>query len=229
MRRASAGCAVAVAGLASIAGAFGAGCGVTDEIVARVGPPESGPPPVVAGQSCRTNDDCGDGDGGGRDGGSGYFCSKASCAAETGTCELPQTVCEGANPQCGCTTGLLYWDDCLRQQAGESAVATGMMGGADCKPKLCASTAPGECPSGAYCALFEVGCEAPTDPREPNGLCLVLPDSCQTNAVLLPGELPNPMFTSCATGACLDYCSAVKAGPVLPSPSCGDFPLDAGH
>jgi hypothetical protein len=183
------------------------GCGVPDEIVAREGPPDAGAAPVATGQACATSDDCGDPDGGGA-----YYCSMTSCGATAGTCEKKPTTCSDFGPVCGCTTGLLYWSDCLRQQHGESA--TGMA--TDCKA-TCTSTDAGACPAGSYCALFNPGCEQPMDPRVP-GVCLVLPAECSSDAVLLPGANSSLQALSCATHTCMDYCSAVKAGGPISLP-----------
>jgi hypothetical protein len=190
------GWSIVIGALCVAAGLTGVSCGVSDEIVAEKSLPESGASEGGSGKPCGPSlPDCLPEE----------FCSKTSCGATTGTCELRPTTCDNSiAPVCGCT-GLSYWNRCLRMQHGESA--NGDPRSCQAQPIPCDSAADGGCPAGAYCVLFYPGCVTPTEPQAKTGFCLVLPDSCPIGGLTLPG-FGNAV--SCATNMCMDYCSAIQ-------------------
>jgi hypothetical protein len=171
-------------------------CGSTDEVVARI--------------PCKQTTDCGP----------DSFCSKTTCGAPTGTCEL-RTSC--SNPRgfvCGCS-GLLYWDDCLRQQHGDSADQTVFADGGTCPVSAVCSTTDDCLPKDpdAHC-VHPLGCPAAGD-RGPTGICLVLPAECPSS--MGPYGLGAAKFSACTCAephtSVDDYCAAVHAEtPVYISP-----------
>ena len=169
-------------------------CGSTDEVVARI--------------PCKETKDCGP----------DSFCSKTACDAPTGTCEL-RTSC--SNPRgfvCGCS-GLLYWDDCLRQQHGDSADQTVFTDGGTCPVSAVCSTTD-DCPRGSDSHCIHFTCPGPAD-RGPTGICLVLPAQCPSTTSPYGLGVAKLLACTCAEPhtSVDDYCAAVQAGtPVYISP-----------
>jgi hypothetical protein len=183
-------------------------CGLTDEVIARTGP-EAGP--LEAGAFCNSNDDCVS---------SELFCSKGSCEAGTGTCEFRDSgACDPSDftAKCGCS-GILYFNDCVRQQHGESAVADPNVPNS-CPAMPCDGTDAAACKD-SYCALGPVDCLGPVDPRR-RGFCWALPEKCPAFvSVMTTPSIPflnsptaEPLVHSCKTGQCVSLCDAIKAGP----------------
>jgi hypothetical protein len=193
------------------------GCGATDAVVARE--VEAGPLPVEAGAPCRTSDECGPQDL--VDGGAPLFCSKDSCDAMMGTCEPRSTSCDpslGLAPVCGCTSGIYYWNDCLRKSHGESASRTTCPAA---QTQTCSFDADGgTCPDHSYCAQLvdPTTCQPPPGLRA-SGICWALPAACPPDETI--GGLPvTRTFMSCATHTCMNLCSALtNRAPIAISPS----------
>jgi hypothetical protein len=174
-------------------------CGVTDEVIAHIAP-EAGPP-VEAGALCQSNPDCV---------WSELYCMKAGCDAGSGICQFKGagTCPNDLQLKCGCS-GTFYYNDCLRRQNGESAVATDMT---SCQPHPCDLTDAGSCSGGAYCAFATTpDCQVDPQRRVPSS-CWALPQDCPSN-VSFPGLPPfGPQVLSCGKsgGQCMGVCDAIK-------------------
>lgn len=118
------------------------------------------------------------------------FCEKASCDAVAGRCARRPVLCDATEELvCGCT-GVTYFNDCLRRQAGVSVEARGeCVSGVTCDGQAC--------PSGSSCArLSASSCSAAA------GRCWVVPSRCPAS----------PGFLSCSNHTtCLDFCEAVRS------------------
>jgi hypothetical protein len=195
------------------------GCGEQDVIVAYTGAADAGSGREAstvegdAGQDGPTGewdveqDDSGfqgDGDSGcpNNKACNGYeFCSKWSCEAPRGQCQLYPDNCNNQyDPVCGCD-GTTYWNDCLRQLDGVSSSTPGLCtehieagGGAENPP----------CLADGICNRLAPGPGA-CDPNS-RGVCWVLPLTCPQDA---GGE-----WSRCSGGplSCTDLCDAIKSG-----------------
>jgi hypothetical protein len=151
-------------------------------------------------QPCRTNADCPP---------DIAYCSKARCDDDHGVCELRPATCDSSFAAvCGCD-GVVYWNDCLRQQDG---IAESTMG--ECTGKVpyftCTPAVP--CPTaGAICARVSPGMPGmmgrpgmgQCQPSSP-GVCWVLPDTCPDGGA---------DWALCdAPHTCTSFCGAVQSG-----------------
>jgi hypothetical protein len=162
-------------------------CNEVDVMVARAGTAVEGGPE----QPCTNNQDClGD-----------AYCSKPSCSELQGTCTLRPKICDNSlQTSCGCD-GIIYWNDCLRQQNGVSASTPG-----ECSGSWVACGGPhhSSCPTGTFCDDGLGDCARPSP-----GACWMLPDECPADAGL-------PPWHACGGGTppCADLCSAIRSGGV---------------
>lgn len=170
-----------------------AACGSEDIVIATVAAADAAAPRPVA---CGTSDDCP----------GGAFCSKATCAAATGTCELFPPQCDPTlSPVCGCD-GITYFDDCWRRAAGAPAATVGACRRESATP--CGGPQHAACPAGALCArLLGFGGPCPFDPP---GTCWVIPPACPPPSP----EPPPDAWDDCAPQGrrCVDTCNAVRSG-----------------
>jgi hypothetical protein len=195
---------LAVARLAGALLALGAllrgvpSCTTESIVLATVSATHAGKPPALSATPCNDNSDCKE----------PTFCSKTSCSATTGTCEVP-TVCTGDesfSPECACTNGLApgvtYFNDCVRQQAFEPSYTAGPCSPPD-EVTLCEDGYP-PCASGQSCA--QLGFKGACQTSFP-GTCWVLPSTCPTPP---PGA---DRWDSCTTSdTCVDTCTAIATG-----------------
>lgn len=176
LARALAGAAAALAGLCCA-------CGVGDVVVARYMTEGTGGP-------CNDSTDCDP----------VAFCSKPSCAAQLGQCQLrPIVTSDEQNPYCGCD-GVTYWNDSLRQQLG---IAASTPGQCTAPYAPCGGRKGTACPTaGALCArLVADQC----DPAM-SGACWVLPPEC-------PADDGGAVWQSCfqRPPTCTDVCTAIRS------------------
>jgi hypothetical protein len=189
-----------------------AGCGATDQVVARE--IEAGPPQVEAGTPCTMSSQCGpqnvvDG------GAPPLFCSKDSCSALMGTCQPRETNSDpNFAPVCDCTSGIYYWNDTLRKSRGVSASQSSQSPCPMSKTQTCSFDSDGgTCPDDAYCFQYDPSCQPLSSLRAAPGLCFALPAECPPDQTI-PG-LPVPLtvsFMSCKTHMCTNLCSALVQG-----------------
>jgi hypothetical protein len=118
---------------------------------------EAGPPPCTATSDCP---------------GPGWLCTKDGCAAIDGVCVPVPVFCPAdALPVCGCDDHVAYWNDCVRQQAGERASSSGECGeGA----RVCDSSV--DCPADATCSHLLPPASSCSQPG--SGNCWVTPFGC---------------------------------------------------
>jgi hypothetical protein len=171
------------------------------------GPPMDGAPPPMdggpkpfdggPGQGCTSNAGCLPNE----------FCAKATCSSASGRCErLPMFCDNDFHLVCGCD-GVVYWNDCLRQQEGVAAGVPSVTGECSGSFASCGGTSGTSCPPNAWCNRLIPGpfngCNL-----SPVGSCWVLPPVCPTDA----GGVPQ--LASCGTGPhkCTDVCSAIESG-----------------
>jgi hypothetical protein len=185
--------------LATFACIAGLACGFQDVVIAEY----DGGPPIPVGKMCAVSDDCGP---------LGY-CMKSVCNAPMGVCDKVPSFCSDQvdrPPPCGCSGKVIYWNDCLRQQAREPAAQSC----AQAPPTPCQG--PGACPPGASCRQGPTACSAPTGALQ--GECWVLPEHCPTDL---------SFFSSCgppADGGCVDFCSAIRTEQPFEFPQrCSSF------
>ncbi|MBX3229577.1 MAG: hypothetical protein KIT84_04520 [Labilithrix sp.] len=129
------------------------------------------------------------------------------CGAPAGECWPRPTFCRDdgwPDPVCGCTSGISYFDDCYRRQAGEEGAVAG-----ECEePRACNDT-DRPCPTGATCALLGGygSVDSPTC-GAPVGRCW--------GAVQCPPSAGKGEYSECSTadGAlrCVDACTAMQTG-----------------
>lgn len=169
-----------------------AACDPVDFTVAHV--PDSGD---FAPNPCTDNSDC-HGD---------QFCEKHGCGDTHGDCHQ-KPLCMGIDeyePVCGCN-GVTYWNDCLRKLDGANFKEMDQCDAA----KSC--NVASDCSQGpwATCArVSQVSCPTSGAP----GVCWATPAVCPG------GQSTNAQ--SCAGGACMDLCSALKSQqPALLKSSC---------
>lgn len=187
-------------GVLAILGALaGIRCGTVNVPVAEMNAPAS------TAQACTTASDCP----------TGKFCDMPSCSAppDAGTCQTIPSDCSDAGQQfrCGCD-GLVYWNDCVRQQRGAPV-------GQDCtamsQPPLQCDRDRLPCPadSGAKCEeLLFGGCDlmAQSDGGFPVTMmpftCWVLPEPC-------PPDTPDAadiLYSTCDPSLrCKPLCMAI--------------------
>jgi hypothetical protein len=164
-----------------------AGCSVDDVIVARDTAQAMGGP-------CADSLDCDP----------VAFCAKPSCAAAQGQCQLRPVLCDDQSATtCGCSDGVNYWNDCLRQQNGIAASSKG-----ECRTQYasCGGYRGKACPTpGALCAKLAPGSGGMCDPGLA-GVCWVLPPSC-------PADAGGPLVQSCGQRppVCVDVCEAIRS------------------
>jgi hypothetical protein len=172
------------------------GCGTEDVVVADVEKPAV-PGPPVGGKECASGADCG----------ANLFCSKSSCGAESGTCELRPITCDDPiGPVCGCD-GVTYWNDCFRLQGGVNVEAAG-----ECRENAVSCNDDGSgCPAASASCARILPPGAPCGPGIV-GVCWVLPAECPEMGgppfmpcpgAPGPGPLPPPM--------CASVCEAIRA------------------
>jgi hypothetical protein len=189
--------------LAALACIADLSCGVQDVEVAYV---DGG----LWGKPCASSDQCT---------AKGY-CMKTACDQTMGVCEPVPLVCSDqvdrlppdsgrAFPPCGCpgngdaaAKSVLYWNDCLRQQAREPASQA-------CVPTPCQG--PGDCPAGTFCNLGPAPCGSRPGFQ---GECWALPQPC-------PPDLA--FFAPCAPGECMDPCTAIKTERPYEFGTCPQF------
>lgn len=145
---------------------------------------------------CVATADCPDGD----------YCKKDRCESPAGVCEHRPLYCGDARlePVCGCTSGVTYFNDCYRQQAGEESASRG-----EClahQSELRCDDEDELCPLGTTCELLG---GAPSGPAcgKPKGRCwgiITCPpggrgewDECSSE--------PNAL-------RCVDTCTAIQTG-----------------
>ncbi len=164
------------------------------DVVVRV--PDGGDLPPL--HPCLDNTDCHENE----------YCQKHDCNDAHGGCLLRPQLCTGMDfaPVCGCN-GVTYWNDCLRQADGASAVLTA---GECTSAKTCSSAS--ECSASPSAACSRVA--AITCPSSGSvGACWVMPAQC-------PSGL-STTWQACSGGACMDLCGAIKSEqPALQKPSC---------
>jgi hypothetical protein len=174
--------AVALLGAAGV----GAACSVEDVIVAQDFAGGAGGP-------CSDSVDCLPVE----------FCSKTSCTAPRGRCEIRPVDCDDQQQTtCGCD-GVNYWNDCLRRQ---NAVAAGT--GTECAVLLtpCGGFRGTPCPEGgARCARIVPGPGDVCDPGVP-GVCWMLPQRC-------PADDGGSLWETCGSRPpmCTSFCEAIHA------------------
>jgi hypothetical protein len=163
-------------------------CGTDDVVVATL--------PVDGGAGdetdCTSNDDCPP----------IAFCARERCGDARGVCQVRPFMCDPQGPPtCGCD-GVSYWNDCLRQQYGESASTPGSCarGAATCTDESAL-----DCPMpGAACAKLlppNASCEG-----DAVGACWILPVDC-------PMGGPSERWSSCGDRPdCRDTCAAIRTG-----------------
>jgi hypothetical protein len=134
------------------------------------------------------------------------FCVKSSCNVSFGGhCQSRPPLCGNErNPVCGCD-GVIYWNDCLRQQSG---VAASTMGACPQHFQVpCDGQGNPPCPIiNGSCAKLATGSSGSCDPDLP-GACWVLPATC-------PEGGDAGAWFRCGGGpeSCTDLCDAIKSG-----------------
>jgi hypothetical protein len=138
-------------------------------------------------RSCSGNEDCS----------SRELCSMIGCNAKKGTCvPVPPFFCNGEqNPTCGCD-GLVYFNDCMRQEARVSMDPTCL------SKRSCDRNNP--CPGRASCSYLYKGdrtCRQAPPIRE----CWVLPIVCSPTG--------GSAFAPCdaVSTECLTLCDAIAS------------------
>jgi hypothetical protein len=124
----------------------------------------------MPGSVCENNNDCDDDE----------YCSKATCAADTGTCAPQPQSCTGSeatfNPVCGCDW-MTYYTPCVAAREGVSVRSSGECSGSN--QATCNRDDGGDSCSperdGARCYRPRTNCEGTSSSM---GVCWVLPDEC---------------------------------------------------
>ena len=178
-----------LAALVAVAGVASASCGPEDVVVASTIASFDGGP----GGSCARNADCLPNE----------FCSMASCRDSSGTCAKRPMFCDNnLMPVCGCD-GVVYWNQCLRQQDG---VASDEAGECSLGYAACGGLAMPQCPSNAVCNRLVPGAG--------NGCSLTSVGACWALPGVCPADSGVPPLQSCGPGpaTCTDACTAIRSG-----------------
>jgi len=172
------------------------GCTAEDVVVADI---EAGPDGHSF-RTCVSNANCSPNE----------FCARHDCADVTGGCAPRPPFCDGdLKPVCDCTSGITYWNDCVRKAAGATASTPGSCETSALTCDMDASV----CPDKTFCARLqpEGDCGVGT------GACWALPEAC-------PVDAGGPIFKKCPANppnACADMCTAIRdQGTYAAAPLC---------
>jgi hypothetical protein len=146
------------------------------------------------GEPCSADDDCP----------ASWFCQMPDCSATSGVCMRRPIFCPPEpRPVCGCSE-LSYWNECLRQQAGERSQRFG-----ECAEQARSCDTAADCgASGAFCAKLD-----PRDDRcgpDDRGTCWVMPDDCGSGDPMRWVECA-PQEPSGMPPVCVDTCTAIRS------------------